>query len=171
RTFFSLPDLLSSRKQYSERKLLNFSQKEVYDVVSNVKDYHLFVPFCNASHVYSSTPLGTTGTYVMKAELGVGFKLFEEKYMSQVTCKEPMMVQAIAADSSLFKELVTTWKFTPYTYPSGNLQATQPPACYVDFDITFEFASPIHAQASSVFFDQISKMMLGAFVGRCENVY
>ncbi|KAL0075018.1 hypothetical protein J3Q64DRAFT_1776336 [Phycomyces blakesleeanus] len=93
RTFFSLPDLLSSRKQYSERKLLNFSQKEVYDVVSNVKDYHLFVPFCNASHVYSSTPLGTTGTYIMKAELGVGFKLFEEKYMSQVTCKEPIMVQ------------------------------------------------------------------------------
>lgn len=33
------------------------------------------------------------GVNVMKAELGVGFKLFEEKYMSKVTCNKPHLVQ------------------------------------------------------------------------------
>ena len=33
------------------------------------------------------------GSNIMKAELGVGFKLFEEKYMSKVTCHQPHSVQ------------------------------------------------------------------------------
>ncbi|KAI7869878.1 dehydrase and lipid transport-domain-containing protein [Spinellus fusiger] len=174
RNFFTLPNLLSSRKEYSERQLLNFSPKQIYTIVSNVKDYHMFVPFCTVSRVYSSQPLEKDpSTHIMKAELGVGFHPFQEKYMSHVTCKEPSLVKAVSADTTLFKELVTTWKFTPYTRPSlaNTPQTRESLQCYVDFNIVFEFASPLHAQASSVFFDKVSKMMLGAFVSQCEAVY
>ncbi|KAI8374252.1 uncharacterized protein BYT42DRAFT_397677 [Radiomyces spectabilis] len=170
RWFFSIPNVLSnaSKKQYSERRVLNFSQQEVYNVVANVTDYHRFVPFCVHSHVYSSDKIqqGENAVTVMKAELGVGFKLFEEKYMSKVTCEEPKLVRAVAADASLFKEMVTTWKFHPH-----KSVRSERPSCLVDFHISFEFASPLHAQASTVFFDQVSKMMLKAFVERCETVY
>ncbi|KAI9483687.1 MAG: dehydrase and lipid transport-domain-containing protein [Benjaminiella poitrasii] len=172
RYFFSLPKILSSRKQHSERKLLNFSQNQLYDVVSNVEEYHQFVPFCIRSHVYSNTPMDN-GVSVMKAELGVGFKLFKETYMSKVTCQKPTLVKAVAADATLFNDMTTTWKFTP-NVPKAQLNspsAGDHPTCWVDFDITFDFASPIHAQASSVFFDQVSKMMLQAFVNRCRTVY
>ncbi|KAI8142136.1 cyclase/dehydrase, partial [Fennellomyces sp. T-0311] len=173
RTFFSMPDILpSSRKEYSERQLLNYSQEQVYNVVSNVKEYQQFVPFCNFSHVYSQHDLGNN-KIVFDGELGVGFKMFEEKYTSKVTCQYPAFVEAVSSDASLFKELVTTWRFTP-NLPAHKLNlpdARHHPSCFVDFGIRFEFASPLHAQASSVFFEQVSKMMLQAFVDRCKTVY
>lgn len=69
--------------------------------------------------------------------------------------------------------MTTTWKFSP-NLPHSKLntkEAQDHPSCWVDFHIQFDFASPLHAQASSVFFDQVSKMMLQAFVDRCQTVY
>ncbi|ORZ11128.1 hypothetical protein BCR42DRAFT_357196 [Absidia repens] len=162
RSFFNLADTIrnASIKRYNERKILNFTQQQVYEVVANVDDYHHFIPFCNHSRVYSTIPNGQD-KHMMQAELGIGFKLFEEKYMSTVTCHQPHKVQAVSSDASLFKELVTTWQFHPHTSNS----------CRVDFDISFEFASPLHAQASNVFFDQVSQMMMKAFIDRCHQVY
>ena len=79
----------------------------------------------------------------------------------------------MAADAKLFNDMTTTWKFTP-NVPRTQLntpEAADHPTCWVDFEISFEFASPLHAQASSVFFDQVSKMMLQAFITRCQTVY
>ncbi|KAI1314554.1 Coenzyme Q-binding protein coq10a, mitochondrial [Mortierella claussenii] len=45
------------------------------------------------------------------------------------------------------------------------------PSCWVDFEIQFEFASPVHASMSSLFFDQVSKEMLEAFIKRAETLY
>lgn len=147
----------------------------MYNVVANVKDYEQFVPFCNHSLVYSTRTItrGNSLQTVFDGELGVGFKMFKEKYLSRVTCEHPNYVQAVSSDASLFKELVTTWRFTPNLPPSqrNRPDAKHHPSCYVDFSIVFEFASPLHAQASSVFFDQVSKMMLQAFVDRCNAVY
>ncbi|KAI9276238.1 hypothetical protein BY458DRAFT_472795 [Sporodiniella umbellata] len=167
RQFFSLPNFLSTQRQYSERKLLNFSQNQLYNVVSNIDDYHRFVPFCTHSKVYSQQTV-TASTVVLQAELGVGFKLFKEKYMSKVTCQKPRLVQAVAADGSLFNDMITRWQFTPNT---SSLEAADYPSCWVDFSIEFDFASPLHAQTSSVFFDKVSSLTLQAFIDRCEHVY
>lgn len=82
-------------------------------------------------------------------------------------------IKAVAADVKLFNDMTTTWKFTP-NVPRSKLSdpsAADHPTCWIDFDISFDFASPLHAQASSVFFDQVSKMTLQAFVDRCHTVY
>jgi coenzyme Q-binding protein COQ10 len=71
------------------------------------------------------------------------------------------LAKAISTDASLFKELITTWQFSPRS----------PTNCLVDFSIQFEFASPLHAQASNVFFDQVSQLMMKAFIDRCHGVY
>ncbi|GAB5587044.1 hypothetical protein Unana1_01944 [Umbelopsis nana] len=110
---------------------------------------------------------------VMEAELGVGFNIFNEKYTSKVTCDKPTQVKAVSADASLFKELTTTWRFTPNVTKPGmnNVEASHHPSCWVDFSIAFEFASPLHAHASGVFFDKVSNMMMTAFIERCAQVY
>ncbi|RUP47105.1 dehydrase and lipid transport-domain-containing protein [Jimgerdemannia flammicorona] len=188
RSFFSLPPLPtglpnpfadSSKKEYSERKLLNYSQQQLYDVVSDVDQYNLFVPWCTHSRVLSTKTVPRKDknhavVTVMKAELGVGFKGFSEQYVSEVTCNRPWRVRAISTDSSLFRTLVTTWRFTPTTPHFTSLTASralQPPSCYIDFGIIFEFASPLHVQVANLFFDQISKDMIRAFEQRCEKVY
>ncbi|ORX51206.1 hypothetical protein DM01DRAFT_1324300 [Hesseltinella vesiculosa] len=162
RCFFSLGNALrnASIKKYNEQKVLNFTPQQVYNVVANVDEYHRFLPFCTHSKVYSSKPMNQYK--VMQAELGIGFNLFKEKYISTVTCQPTEMVKAVSMDATLFKELVTIWRFKP---------KAQGQQCEVDFHISFEFASPLHAQASNVFFDQVSKMMMKAFIDQCHHVY
>ncbi|KAF9109800.1 Coenzyme Q-binding protein coq10a, mitochondrial [Mortierella sp. AM989] len=60
------------------------------------------------------------------------------------------------------------------TASPSNLSIMKPndyPSCWVDFEIQFEFASPVHASMSSLFFDQVSKDMLEAFIKRAEVLY
>jgi hypothetical protein len=133
-----VPDIFDSRKVYSERKLLkyvpnfaqpifgngvrdlllthadfifcSYSQAQVYDVVSNVTDYHQFIPFCSHSKVFSTKAVpspSTPGRIIMQAELGVGFNLFNEKYMSKVTCDKPSLVKVgyLVVDNPNFGEI------------------------------------------------------------------
>jgi ribosome-associated toxin RatA of RatAB toxin-antitoxin module len=60
------------------------------------------------------------------------------------------------------------------TASPSNLATMKPsdyPSCWIDFEIEFEFESPVHASMSSLFFDQVSKEMLAAFVKRAEVLY
>ncbi|KAG0168748.1 Coenzyme Q-binding protein COQ10 B, mitochondrial [Apophysomyces sp. BC1034] len=169
RSFFSIQGL--SQKTHKERKLLSCSQQEAYDIISNVNNYHQFLPFCTRSEVYTSKKIRQDVT-VMKAELEVGFGMFQEKYMSEVTLEEPRVVKAVAADASVFKQMVTTWTIMP-NIPEAkrNAQSRHAPSCLVEFDIKFEFASPLHAQAGNAFFHKVADLMMKAFTDQCEAVY
>ncbi|CAG8586448.1 4547_t:CDS:2 [Ambispora leptoticha] len=142
--FFTIPklnDLLSSQKQYTGEKIIGYSQSQLYEVVANINDYHLFVPFCTNSTVLSHEQLDSANDF-MTAELGVGFQGFEETYISEVTCHRPKFVKAQASSDKLFRHL-----------------------------LEFEFASPLHAQVSNMFFDQVSTLMVKAFENRCGQIY
>ncbi|PPQ63878.1 hypothetical protein CVT24_009504 [Panaeolus cyanescens] len=45
------------------------------------------------------------------------------------------------------------------------------PNTLVSFDLTYEFANPLHAGVSSAFFGQVANMMVQAFEDRCADVY
>ncbi|KAK9720795.1 hypothetical protein K7432_003898 [Basidiobolus ranarum] len=176
RSFFGLPSALNelakslSCKEYKEQRVLGYSQQQLYDVVSNVNDYHKFLPWCTESTVFTSRPQHAHfgERKVMEAELVVGFQAFNERYTSEVTCDNPTQVRAIGSNSILFKHLENRWVFTPITTqkqtPKGSL-------CQLDFYVNFEFASPIHAQVSNLFFDQVSSLMIKAFEERCQQLY
>ncbi|KAF8945659.1 Coenzyme Q-binding protein coq10a, mitochondrial [Haplosporangium gracile] len=144
---------LSSSRHYKDRTLLKYSQQEFYDLVANVDDYHKFLPWCTYSKMSAPLPLGSesvsgskrTGSEERKkkasdalvglvkgggevtvrhGELGIGFNSLQERYVSTVTCQEPWMVRAVSYDSKLFKELSTTWRFTPNIPKTTTLEAT-----------------------------------------------
>ncbi|KAG0307150.1 Coenzyme Q-binding protein coq10a, mitochondrial [Linnemannia gamsii] len=147
-----LPNLLkplSSSRHYKDRTLLKYSQQEFYDLVANVDDYHKFLPWCTYSKMSAPLSLGSAsecaGSEVEKTkfsdvdgvvvkgggevtvrhgELGIGFNSLQDRYVSTVTCQEPWMVRAVSYDSKLFKELSTTWRFTPNIPKTTTLEAT-----------------------------------------------
>jgi coenzyme Q-binding protein COQ10 len=77
---------------YLQHKILihcvyRYSQKQLYEVVSNVTTYPQFVPFCTGSHILRPlTPEPDSKHLSMDAELTVGFLSFKESYVSKVTC-------------------------------------------------------------------------------------
>ncbi|CAG8633330.1 6059_t:CDS:2, partial [Racocetra fulgida] len=130
-----------------------YTQRQLYDVVSNVDDYHLFIPFCTNSEVLK-TQYVDRKTKILTAALCVGFQGFSETYVSE----------AIASSDALFKHLTTTWRFTPYEeFPLTH--------CNLDFALEFEFASSLHAQVANVFFDQVNDLIVTAFEERCSQIY
>ncbi|KAJ7700047.1 dehydrase and lipid transport-domain-containing protein [Mycena rosella] len=190
RLLFSLPDFSSilpgggsEVQTYHEQKTLPYTRQQLYNVVSDVRSYHHFIPFCSASRVLSATD-ETRIPILLDAELTVQFLAFKESYVSRVTCIPLESVQAVASSSTpLFKELTTTWRFQaipsrepPSAPPSsfdGGLseRATDSAATLASLDLAFAFASPIHAAVSSSFFGQVSKLMVNAFEERCAEVY
>jgi len=106
-------------QRYHERKIMPYSEKELYNLVADVDSYRHFLPFCNASKVlnasrpnWKSNP--GDGPVALEAELKVGFLGLEESYVSRVSCNPYESVEARAATSTpLFKTLITTWRFQP----------------------------------------------------------
>ncbi|KDR83781.1 hypothetical protein GALMADRAFT_236144 [Galerina marginata CBS 339.88] len=188
RTLFSLPDLPklpfgpeSKSQTYNEEKLFPYNEEELYAVVADVASYPQFIPFCVGSRIDNSAfRQAMKDKTVSEAELTVGFLSFKESYVSTVTCIPFKSVQAQASSSTpLFKTLSTTWKFqrtaSRLSLSTNSIAGRNPDShsgpTLVTFDLTYEFANPIHAGISATFFGQVSKLMVKAFEDRCSTVY
>ncbi|KAG8839904.1 hypothetical protein FRC18_000027 [Serendipita sp. 400] len=115
RTFFTLPsgfspfggahdsgdDAEDDLQRYHERKIMPYTRRQLYSVVSDVDSYHQFIPFCTGSDVLKSsrsdwkTNSGSDGDPAvhLEAELKVGFLGMDERYVSKVECKPFELVQ------------------------------------------------------------------------------
>ena len=78
---------------------------------------------------------------------------------------------------SMFKHLKTVWKFKPVKDKNNgditdsengvkNLQK-----CQLDFAVAFEFRNNVHSYASRLFFDEIIKKNVLAFLSQAELRY
>ncbi|KAK6908522.1 hypothetical protein I203_102524 [Kwoniella mangroviensis CBS 8507] len=174
RTFFSLPDitklagLVPSQNQstndegivtgietdgeeqrFHARKILPYSQVQLYSLVSDVPSYSAFIPFCNSSAVLSKpspSPSSKdninrqwrdwapgTEPFEVLAELAVGFGGLEERYISRVKGVPFESVTATASSQTpLFKSLITRWSFSPASsispHPSNSPFPPTPPS-------------------------------------------
>jgi len=163
-----------------------------------VASYPHFVPFCTGSRIIDKARDGDSSTspVSMDAELTVGFLSLKESYISKVTCKPFLSVEAVASSSTpLFKTLSTTWRFQPAFQNSPHASAGHLPRrdspynpstletlatsvgdhiagpTLVTLDLAFAFSNPVHATVSAAFFGQVSKLMVKAFEERCMEVY
>lgn len=164
-SFPPLPQAFSNAPQtVHETKVLPYTQKQLYDVVSNVESYPRFIPYCSGSRILERQPL-EDGKHFMKAELTVGFKPFNVSYTSHVTCIPDSFVEAVAAPSAsnTFKTLSTVWRFKP---AQGDPQST-----LVTIDLAYAFTNPLHAAAMSAVFGKEPNIMIHAFEKRCAHVY
>ncbi|CAL5227881.1 g10922 [Coccomyxa viridis] len=157
-TAFGLPNLNGDpSKKYHERRLIGYSQEQLYAVVAGVEHYKEFVPWCQRSDIIDKKPPG-----FVEAELEVGFKMFVERYTSQVHLSPPAQVISRVYDSTLFDHLDSTWDFKPGPTPQST---------WLSFTVDFAFKSPLYHHIASVFFDEVVKRMMGAFEGRCQHLY
>lgn len=132
--------------------------QQMYDVVADVDNYKLFVPYCKKSSVYNRKPNSA------QAQLVVGFPPLYERYTSNLTLQSPNLIKSECFDGRLFNYLQNYWGFSP------GLKDV-PESCVIDFRVTFEFKSALHSHLSHLFFDAIVQQMENAFVREAERRY
>lgn len=133
------------------RQLVGYSMDQVYEVVSDVKNYYKFVPWIRKSIVYIATP------DYLKADLDVGIPPFNEVYSSYVTLVKPVMVKATCPEGRNFNSLNTLWQFSPGL---KNVQQS----CFIDFQMIIEFSSSLHSYLPNLFFNHVARKTESAFL-------
>lgn len=145
-----------SSKKYYERKLINLTAEQLFDVVADVDQYSEFVPWCISSKVPPHQAANS-----MEADLKIGFGMFTEEYRSHVVLRKPEYICATSSDTKLFHHLKTEWQFAP---------ANDPTKTWVSFHIDFKFKSTLYNEASSLFLNEVAGKMVLAFENRCRVV-
>lgn len=135
-----------------------YSMQQMYDVVSDVNNYKLFVPYCKTSRLYQQS------TNHAKAEMVVGFPPLLESYHCDLTFQQPFLVKSECFDGRLFNYLQNYWGFSAGVKDVPN-------SAVIDFRVTFEFRSVLHSKLSHLFFDLIVQQMESAFLDEARRRY
>ncbi|KAI8037133.1 hypothetical protein M5D96_009880 [Drosophila gunungcola] len=151
RSYITFNDFRNKNRWYTKKELVGYSMQDMYNVVSDVSNYHRFVPYVKRSHVHTQDSGG------FKADLIVGFPPLNEAYTSQVTLESPSLVKSECHDGRLFNYLLNEWRFNPGLKDIPN-------SCVLDFKVSFEFKSLLHSNVANLFFDLICDQMENAFI-------
>jgi coenzyme Q-binding protein COQ10 len=143
---------------YSERKLVPYAPKQLFDLVADVAKYPSFLPWCVGARIRSKTH------DELVADLTIGFGPFRESFTSRVSLQHPdasgFCAIKVKYENGPFKYLHNQWKFAPDSK-----------GCMVDFYVDFEFRSFILQKAIGAVFTEAVRMMVNAFLKRARAVY
>lgn len=145
------------KKHHRIHKVVNCRQTTLYDVVANVNAYDTFLPYCQKSQVVDHDQ-STNDSF--QADLTIGFGYFTESYRSQVWLKRPQHIRIECIQSPTFTSLTSEWNFQPGPTPFSSL---------VDFNVSFELNSLVHAQAIELFFNDVVQAQMEAFVFQSQS--
>tara|TARA_Y200000002_G_C22310445_1_gene508284 strand:+ start:143 stop:577 length:435 start_codon:yes stop_codon:yes gene_type:complete len=141
--------------KYCNSIILPFSAIELYDVVIDVEAYPDFLPWCLSAKIIKKIDKNN-----FDAELKVGYKAIDEKYISRIKSKYGKKINSKAI-SGPFKVLDSTWTFID----------TGEKKCNVEFIIEYEFKSFFLDKVMGSLFKKATLKMLDAFEKRAHFLY
>lgn len=149
--------------RHSENRHLPYEARQIWDLVAEVERYPEFLPWTAAARIRSRASLPDRGdrAEVMEADLVISFKVFRERFGSNV--------RLIPAESRIetdyldgpFKYLHSFWQIDPD--PAGG--------CNVRFEVDFEFRNRMLQAVIGVVFDEAMRRVVRAFERRAADLY
>ena len=143
------------RRLFVCHRLLGWSCTDLFDVVSNVKEYKHFLPLCQGSEI-----IERKGDNI-KARLEIGFPPMTASYTSHVTLERPLKVKAVCFEGDLFSHLICSWNFTSKTKRTTLVQ----------LDLDLELKNPVLDSLFHHKFEDVSQATMQAFIRRTESIY
>jgi len=131
----------------------------MFDLVADVDQYPAFLPWCVALRVIKKDIADGQGT--LTADMIVAYKVFREKFRSQVTLDRAHYAIDVSYQDGPFKNLENRWRFIDQ--PDGG--------SVIDFEIIFEFKNFLLQAAAQAVFDKAFSRMSDAFVARADEIY
>ena len=149
--------------QFRNKRRVQHSAVEMFDLVADVERYPEFVPLCERLRVRKRTSGEgeREGSETLVADMTVAYKLIRETFVSRVTLERPnLKIQAEYLDGP-FSRLDNRWTFT----------AASERACEVEFFISYEFKSRVLGMLMGAMFEAAFRRFAEAFERRADQVY
>lgn len=140
---------------HAERRKLDYTPDQLFDLVADVDKYPEFLPWCRAARIRRREE------NLLVADLVIGFKMFRERFTSHVKLDRENKRIDVAYSEGPFRYLNNHWVFEPAA--DGG--------CVIDFFVDFEFRSTILQKAISLLFNEAVRRMVRAFEARALALY
>ena len=146
-------------KHVKKSVLLWYSPHEMFDLVTAVKDYPRFLPWCESAELLQQHDDGVT------ARLGLAYLGVRHAFTTRNANVPGESVRMQLVDGP-FSLLDGTWLFHPLGRPGSEAEA-----CKIEFDLRYAFASPALEAVVSPVFDRVANTFVDCFVKRAEQVH
>ena len=147
-------------KHVKKSVLLGYSPHEMYALVTDVKAYPQFLPWCERAELVEERDGGVT------ARLHLSYLGVRQAFTTRNTYTPDEGVVLELVDGP-FSSLAGTWRFVPVPATEGPLAA----ACKIEFDLRYAFAGGALEALISPVFDRIANTFVDSFVKRAEQVH
>ncbi|KAF2863595.1 hypothetical protein K470DRAFT_210359 [Piedraia hortae CBS 480.64] len=184
RSFLTPPSFSKGLQTISTSRLLRFPPELIYDVISDVEKYRLFLPYCLESTVTKvSRPAKATGkSYPEEARLRVGFDGgLSEDFWSRIYCVPGKSVEAVSgnAEAKQRKEVEhhsvraqdgrdpsRSTSVLSHLWTQWTVKAQPPGMTKVGLDIEYEFSNPFYTMICASAAPKVADKMIEAFEKR-----
>ena len=141
-------------RQVNRSVLLPYSAEQMFDIVNNVADYPVFLPWCEKARVISEDEQS------MIAELTIARSGLEQSFITKNLLYRPERIELNLVEGP-FRMLSGTWQF----YPLGG------DGCRVEVRLSFEIDSRLAGSVLSNVLDRAINSFVDAFCDRADHVY
>ncbi len=145
---------------FSNKRRVQHTASEMFDLVADVERYPEFVPLCQSLKVRQRAPK-PDGTEIVVADMTVAFNLVKQTFTSEVTLDRPNLKIAVRYLRGPFSNLENRWTFEPKGEGASD----------VGFFIAYEFKSRMLALLMGSMFDAAFARFSAAFEKRADVVY
>ena len=143
---------------HTEKRIMPYTAKQMYDLVADVETYPDFLPWCAATRIRKVTK--DSHKTIIEADLIIAFKVFRERFGSRVTLKAEKFSIDVEYLDGPFKYLNNHWIFRDV---DGG--------CEADFFVDFEFKSRVLQALIGVVFNEAMQRIVKAFKMRADDLY
>ena len=146
--------------KHFEKKIVNFTAKQMYELVADIDNYREFLPWCNDSKIIEITNIDNEKKTLI-ADLEIGYKDLVYTYRSNVLLNNQELTIKVDFIHGPFKNLDNSWIFKKIDDQS----------CEIEFFIDFELNVGVLNLLISKFFDKAFKKMVNSFENRANQIY
>ena len=134
--------------------LVPFGAGAMFHLVDDVEQYPRFLPWCAGARVLETRPGGKT------ARLDIDYHGVKAHFTTENANHPPDSIVVTLKDGP-FRRLHGEWRFV----------ALAPEACKIQFELAWEFRTPVLEGVVGPVFGHIANTFIDAFVRRAESVH
>ena len=139
---------------YKIVKELNYSDKQMFDLIIDVEKYPEFLPWCKSTNIYDKD------TNIFYSDMEIGFNLIKEKFTSKVTTLHSKKIHSEAI-SGPFNKMNNIWEIENISHDK----------CRITLNIEFDFKSFLLRNLMGKLFEVSAIKMIDAFENRANYLY